>query len=106
MEGANTAIGYQPPLLRTLASTAVASATRPPVVGRSLARPSEAPTQPTVEWALHNNTTGGDNVANGFGALCSNTTGYGNIALGRDAGSNLTTGNVNIDIGNAGVACC
>ena len=105
MEGANTAISYQA-LYKTLASPAVASATRPSVIRRSLAMPSEAPTQPTVEWALHNNTTGGDNVANGFGALCSNTTGYGNIALDRDAGSNLTTGKVNIDIGNAGVACC
>src|SRR5439155_18009650 len=37
-------------------------------------------------------------------ALNTNTTGGNNIALGFGAGSNLTAGNNNIDVGNGGVA--
>src|SRR5205823_6179240 len=70
--------------------------------------------------ALHQNTSGTNNTANGVnalfnnngvnntatgsGALQKNTTGGNNIALGLQAGFNLTTGSNNIDIGNAGVA--
>jgi len=43
-------------------------------------------------------------VAVGLLALNRNTTGGGNVALGYGAGGNLTTGGGNIDIGNAGVA--
>ena len=53
---------------------------------------------------LTQNTTGGNNTANGLSALFSNTSGSGNIALGYNAGFNLTTGSNNIDIGNAGAA--
>src|SRR5207247_5526168 len=70
--------------------------------------------------ALHNNTTGYHNTANGSYALYSNTTsnsntaesyqalqnntGSDNTGLGVNAGLNLTTGSQNIDIGNSGVA--
>jgi hypothetical protein len=50
------------------------------------------------------NTTGSNNLAEGFDALFNNTTGSNNIAVGAGAGVSLTTGSDNIDVGNAGVA--
>ena len=54
--------------------------------------------------ALSQNTTGGNNAANGDNTLLNNISGSGNIALGASAGSTLTTGSNNIEIGNVGVA--
>ena len=53
---------------------------------------------------MENNTSGHDNVAEGFEALANNKTGSLNIALGSNAGMNLTTGSNNIEIGAPGVA--
>ena len=55
-------------------------------------------------FALFSNTTGVNNVAEGFDALINNTTGNKNIAIGLGAGGSLTTGSNNIDIGFIGVA--
>jgi hypothetical protein len=50
------------------------------------------------------NTTGQDNLANGYQALQHNTAGAGNVALGSGAGRNLTTGSNNVEIANGGTA--
>jgi hypothetical protein len=44
-------------------------------------------------------TTGGNNVAVGYGTLDAVTSGSGNVAVGHDAGSALTTGIRNVSIG-------
>jgi hypothetical protein len=73
------------------------------VITRSFSTPPATTTRRIGDAALSNNTTGGDNTANGYAALLNNTGSF-NIALGVAAGSNLTTGDSNIDIGNNGVA--
>ena len=52
--------------------------------------------------ALHQNTTGNNNIAVGDGALFNNTTGSNNIAVGVEAGVNITDANHVICIGTAG----
>ena len=59
--------------------------------------------------ALGQNTTGSDNIAQGYHALNCNSTANYNIALGGYAGCAITTGSGNVIIGSyggsAGLSC-
>jgi len=62
--------------------------------------------------ALHDNTTGNHNTANGYQVLYDNTTGYSNTAVGSYAGSDYPDGNYktflgyNTDVGAAALSNC